>query len=126
MPMKEKRSHLRSKFSNLPPERVERWTLKWIRSPHLETGGDNPHYNPNHTGSDTQSLPEKSSAREFFFSLPSNMNIKEKRQLVRDNFPDVKASTIGCWVREWAPNETGKQEQVRAQAHNLFCPYLLK
>ena len=120
MPMKEKRSHLRSKFSNLPPERVERWTLKWIRSPHLETGGDNPHYNPNHTGSDTQSLPEKSSAREFFFSLPSNMNIKEKRQLVRDNFPDVKASTIGCWVREWAPNETGKQEQVRAQAHNLF------
>ena len=39
MSMKKKRLHLRSKFSNLPSERVERWTLKWIRPPHLETGG---------------------------------------------------------------------------------------
>ena len=125
MPMKEKRSHLRSKFPNLTPKCVERWTLKWIRSPHLETGGDNPHYNPNHTGSDTQSLPEKEPAREFFFSLPSDMDIKEKRQSLYTKFPNVKQSTIAEWIRKWTNYKPYREESRHsAEYHRVHDLYL--
>ena len=40
-------------------------------------------------------------AYNLFFSLPSDMNISEKRKLLREKFPDVNHNLIGCWVRKW-------------------------
>ena len=40
-------------------------------------------------------------AREFFFSLPTDMDLKEKRRLLHQKITGVHRCTIYRWIRQW-------------------------
>lgn len=50
--------------------------------------------------------PEFISARETFLSLPSKMDVKQKRQILRNRFPDVPYTTITRWIYKWDSTST--------------------
>ena len=120
MPLREKRKHLYDAFPDAKRETIQNWVLRWLRLPCLPNGEPNPLYDI----SDTTTLPEKEPAREFFFFLPSDMNIKEKRQSLYTKFPNVKQSTIAEWIRKWTnykPCEEGSRHSAEFhQAHEKF------
>ena len=45
--------------------------------------------------------PERKEAHELYLSLPSDMDISEKRKLLREKFPNVNRKNIERWVRQW-------------------------
>ncbi|RKU20998.1 hypothetical protein C6499_22525 [Candidatus Poribacteria bacterium] len=45
--------------------------------------------------------PEHIRARNYFFSLPSAMPLKERRKLLRTAFRNIHRNTIYHWVRKW-------------------------
>ena len=51
--------------------------------------------------SEAKRSPEYIPAREFFFSLPSDMDLKEKRRLLCKKITGVKKETIYHWIRKW-------------------------
>ena len=51
-------------------------------------------------------LPEYAPAHAFFLSLPPDMPLQEKRQLLYTKFPHLKKHTIREWVRKWKPKES--------------------
>ena len=44
--------------------------------------------------SEAKETPERTAARKIFFSLPSEMNLKEKRKILRQRFPNENRDTI--------------------------------
>ena len=55
-----------------------------------QKGDKNPNLHPSHI-----------SARNFFFALPSDMSLKEKRNRLLDKFPNVRKDTIYKWTLKW-------------------------
>ena len=51
--------------------------------------------------SEAQETPERTAARDLFFSLPPDMALKEKRRLLRQKITGVHGRTIHRWVYEW-------------------------
>ena len=45
--------------------------------------------------------PEHIPARQFFFSLPSDMDLKSKRRLLHQKIGNVHKDTLNRWIREW-------------------------
>lgn len=45
--------------------------------------------------------PERIPARAFFFSLPSDLDLKEKRRLLHEKITGVHKHTLNRWIREW-------------------------
>ena len=45
--------------------------------------------------------PKRIPARAFFFSLPPNMDLKEKRRLLHQKIIGIHKSTLNRWIREW-------------------------
>ena len=45
--------------------------------------------------------PERIPARAFFFSLPPDMDLKEKRHLLQKKINGVTKDTLNRWTREW-------------------------
>ena len=45
--------------------------------------------------------PDHISARNYFFSLPSDMLLKEKRKRLFHKFPNISKRVIYRWVRKW-------------------------
>ena len=54
--------------------------------------------------SKTLRSPEYIPAREFFFSLPTHMDLKEKRRLLQQKITGVSRRTIDNWICEWTKN----------------------
>ena len=50
---------------------------------------------------EAQLSPERKEAHELYLSLPSDMDLSEKRKLLRVKFPDVNRKKIERWVRQW-------------------------
>ena len=50
--------------------------------------------------------PDHAAARDYFFFLPPEMSLTEKRRLLYSKFPNVDNSTIRKWVRKWKPKES--------------------
>ena len=50
---------------------------------------------------EAQLSPERKEAHELYLSLPLDMDISEKRKLLREKFPDVNRKNIERWVRQW-------------------------
>ena len=82
--LKEKRRVFFKKFTGVPKNTLYRWLLEWT----------NVRQEPRR--------PEYSPAREFFLSLPSDTETKEKQSVLRQKFADVPSSTIYRWVHKWA------------------------
>ena len=112
IPLKEKRILLYAKFPDVKHSTIQHWTRTWIREAN------------SHATTDERVLPEKTSAHDFFFSLPSNMDLKEKRRRLYDAFPTVKNGTLGEWIRKWTNYKPYKEGSLRSveyhQAHELF------
>ena len=51
--------------------------------------------------SEAMQSPERMIAREFFFSLSSDMPLTEKRKRLRQRFPDKHHSTICRWCKKF-------------------------
>ena len=51
--------------------------------------------------SEAKRHPDHNPAREFFFSLPPDMPLTEKRKLLFTKFSNVHKRTIWKWVRKW-------------------------
>ena len=51
--------------------------------------------------SEAKQTPKGVAAREFFFSLPSDMNLKEKRKRLRQKFPEKHNGTIYNWCKKF-------------------------
>jgi len=51
--------------------------------------------------SKARETPERVAAREFFFSLPREMDIAEKRKHLRQKFPDVNHCKIWKWCKKF-------------------------
>ena len=45
--------------------------------------------------------PFRDEAKQFYFSLPSGMDISEKRKCIREKFPQIINATICRWVKKW-------------------------
>ena len=45
--------------------------------------------------------PDHIPARDFFFSLPSDMPLQAKKKLLRKKFPTLKKNTINGWTYRW-------------------------
>ena len=54
-----------------------------------------------HRMSKARETSERISAREFFFSLPREMDIAEKRKHLRQRFPDVNHCKIWKWCKKF-------------------------
>ena len=50
---------------------------------------------------ESRAHPDRKLARSYFFLLPSDMPLKEKRQLLFSKFPSVPRSAIYSWVQKW-------------------------
>lgn len=80
----EKRKLLYSKFPNVKRHTLRSWVRKWtVKNP------------------DANRHSEYVPAQKFFFSLPSDMPLKEKRKMLFTNFPNVRKGTIYKWVKKW-------------------------
>lgn len=51
--------------------------------------------------SKTKETPERMAAREFFFSLPLDMDLKEKRKCLRQRFSNKDSRTIYNWCKKF-------------------------
>ena len=51
--------------------------------------------------SKAKETPERIAARNLFFSLPPDMDLKEKRRLLSQEITGVHTHTIYRWIREW-------------------------
>ena len=51
--------------------------------------------------SKAQETPERTAAHNLFFSLPSEMDLKEKRRLLHQKITGVHKYTINRWIRKW-------------------------
>ena len=51
--------------------------------------------------SEGKETPERTTARELFFSLPSDMSLKAKRNILRQRFPGKSGSTIRRWCQKF-------------------------
>ena len=73
-------------------------------------GSNNPRYGNPHSEetkrkmSKSKELPEKTDAYNFFFSLPSDMKLKEKRRLLYKKFMSVRKDTLYAWTYKWTIN----------------------
>ena len=103
----EKRKIIRKEFSgHRHPEVINRWVRDW------ESDVDH-------------ALPPKDKAHNLFFSLPSDMSIKEKRERLYTAFPTVKKSTIDTWIRKWTNYKPYKEGSRRsAEYHQVNDLYL--
>ena len=51
--------------------------------------------------SESKETSECKAARKFFFSLPSDMDLKEKRKCLRQRFPNKIYDTIYSWCKKF-------------------------
>ena len=51
--------------------------------------------------SDAKETPKRTNARKFFFSLPSDMDLGEKRKHLRQKFPEKHRGTIFKWCKKF-------------------------
>ena len=55
--------------------------------------------------SEAKKHPDHNTVRDFFFSLPLEMPLPLKRQLLFTTFPHISRATIYPWVRRWQPSD---------------------
>ena len=84
METSEKRKILHREFSDVHRKRINHWVRKWSESP--------PH---------TPKYPERFEAKKIYESLPFDMNIREKREILRNKFPNIPSKTIWVWAKKW-------------------------
>ena len=51
--------------------------------------------------SEAKETPERTAAREFFFSLPADMTLVDKRKRLRQRFPNKHRDTIHRWCKKF-------------------------
>ena len=52
--------------------------------------------------SEAQEIPERTAARDLFFSLPPDMALAEKRRVLRQKITGVHRTTIYRWTHKWS------------------------
>lgn len=100
MSLPKKRQLLREGFPNTPKSSISKWVRKWSNTPASRKAMRHVDYDKAHN---------------FFLSLPSDMNLKEKKRLLREDFPDISPASWAKWIKKW----TGESTPVGAPSHSL-------
>ena len=85
MSVVEKRKYIQENVDGVPKDIISRWVQKWANIRGIQ---------PTH--------PDYERAHKFFLSLPADMNLNEKRQLLRKTFPNVSTPSIKRWLKKWS------------------------
>lgn len=93
-PEKTKRKISRSKKGKPLPEETKRKISETMKRCGTSKGEKNPNFHPDHIA-----------VRKYFFSLPSDMPIRKKRELLYTKFQNIQKGTISRWVRKWQPSD---------------------
>lgn len=85
LPPREKYKRLREEFAGLVhPSNINKWLREW--------SGDS---------IDLSKHPKHYDVKNYFLSLPIEMNLIAKRELCYAQFPDILKSTISRWTQKW-------------------------
>jgi group I intron endonuclease len=109
MNVSEKRDMLHEKFLDIVPRyTINKWVRRWyvgsmqtndnegvVKPPKILSKAHCQKVGRANRGDDYED------AYTFFLSLPSNMNIDQKRLLLRKEFPDTKNDTMNKRLRKW-------------------------
>ena len=71
--------------------------------------------------SKANTLPQRNNVHKMCLSLPPEMPLREKTEILSTKFPDVKRKTINYWLSEWDPHKTrsGLNESMRKRYFSL-------
>ena len=92
-PEETKQKISRSKKGKPLPEETKRKVSETMKRSGTSKGEKNPNFHPDHIA-----------VREYFFSLPSDMPMTKKRELLHTKFQNIQKATISRWIRKWQPN----------------------
>jgi len=92
-PEETKRKISRSKKGKPLPEETKRKVSETMKRSGTSKGEKNPNFHPDHIA-----------VREYFFSLPPDMPMTKKRELLHTKFQNIQKATISRWIRKWQPN----------------------
>ena len=102
MDIKEKKQILRNKFPDIPYTTITRWICKW----------DPESYTPSKAITPPNKSPYKESIQDFFKALPIDMDISQKRLLLRRKFRGlVKYNTMYKWTSHWQSELESNQKE---------------
>lgn len=71
--------------------------------------------------------PEYTEAYNLFFSLPLDMHIADKRDILFEKYPNIKRYTIYDWIKQWHTKLTGSPppsrpwNKKRDEMCDIFC-----
>ena len=65
-------------------------------------------------------LPAYQEVYEFYLTLPSDMPLPQKRNLLHKEFPNVRRHYINRWLNQWSGTKTLKRHPDYQDAHNYF------
>lgn len=112
-----KRELCYTEFPDILKSTISRWIRKWVDVSDSALGHKHPKYYDVH---------------EFFLTLPTDLDIQEKRLKCYSKFPDVLQGTICRWTNKWQPNNDGalkerERQKNREHGYELFMslPYYL-
>lgn len=57
---------------------------------------------------------------EFYLSLPTDMHLSVKRDLLHKEFPNIKKYLIARWTSQWSGTNTLIKHPDKIEAHDLF------
>lgn len=64
--------------------------------------------------------PDYTEMHDFFFSLPADMHMSIKRQMLREKFPDVGESTLSHRIHKWTGIKSVKEHPARPHVYKFF------
>ena len=108
MELSKKRKILYSEFPSVKRQTINEWTRKWSNSTAPKT------------------RPEYHDAYKHYLSLPDDMSLPKKRQLLRNKFPCAPKYAISKWVRKWSNTPASRKAMRHVdydKAHKFFLSF---
>ena len=68
--------------------------------------------------SEANTHPENSDVHKFYLSLPPEMSLRDKTEIISTNFPNVKRKTINYWMSDWDSHKT--TAFIKKEAYKTF------
>ena len=106
--LSEKRNLVLENFSDLAHRgNMRKWISEWSG-----------------VSSDPSKHPKYHNVRNYFLSLPPEMNLIEKRKQCYAKFSDVLQGTICRWINKWQPNDSAfkkHERQKNRESGGLRC-----
>ena len=72
--------------------------------------------------SEVKQSPERKEAYKLYLTFPTNMDLNEKRRLLREAFPEKNRNVVNRWVKEWEPESSNvKYKHSKETRGKMAC-----